>query len=221
VLTGETGAGKSILIDALQLALGGRGDVGVVREGASRAEIAAEFDNPPSLAGWLDEGGFDAGDALLLRRSIDSQGKSRAWINGSPAGCAAARSGRHRDIHGQHAWQSSRSQRAAARARPAGRRGHASRALRAEGCGPGSRANHRRDEIERGGSPRQISESSSRAALPSGTKLNAEHRAVACAGAGLGRRRAAAVESDTNAADHTDRELCRRPWRAGTRRSRR
>ena len=55
VLTGETGAGKSILIDALQLALGSRGDAGVVREGAPRAEIGAEFDAPASLSAWLDE----------------------------------------------------------------------------------------------------------------------------------------------------------------------
>ena len=55
-LTGETGAGKSILIDALQIVLGGRGDAGVVREGESRAEIAAEFEPvPPALAAWLDE----------------------------------------------------------------------------------------------------------------------------------------------------------------------
>ncbi|MFX8160560.1 AAA family ATPase, partial [Acinetobacter baumannii] len=66
VLTGETGAGKSILIDALQLALGGRGDAGVVREGAAKAEICAEFDLPLHLRGWLDEAGFDVDDALLL-----------------------------------------------------------------------------------------------------------------------------------------------------------
>ena len=53
VLTGETGAGKSILIDALQLALGARADSGVVREGAARCEIAAEFDAPPQIAPWL------------------------------------------------------------------------------------------------------------------------------------------------------------------------
>ena len=94
VLTGETGAGKSILVDALQLALGARGDSGVVREGAARAEIGAEFDAPPSLAGWLDDAGFEAdGNVLLLRRTIDAQGKSRAWIYGSPAtvGCRAVR----------------------------------------------------------------------------------------------------------------------------------
>nr|WP_239027322.1 DNA repair protein RecN [Ramlibacter algicola] len=108
VLTGETGAGKSILVDALQLALGARADAGVVREGASRAEIAAEFDARPALGPWLEEAGFEAGDFLLLRRSIDSQGKSRAWINGSPATATQLRELGERlvDIHGQHAWQS-------------------------------------------------------------------------------------------------------------------
>jgi len=108
VLTGETGAGKSILVDALQLALGSRGDAGVVREGATRAEIGAEFDAPPSLAGWLDEGGFDSSETLLLRRTIDAQGKSRAWINGSAATIAQLREAADHlvDIHGQHAWQS-------------------------------------------------------------------------------------------------------------------
>ncbi|MEP7056422.1 MAG: DNA repair protein RecN [Caldimonas sp.] len=112
VLTGETGAGKSILVDALQLALGSRGDAGVVREGASRADIGAEFDTPPTLAGWLAEAGFEA-DAdepqrLLLRRTIDAQGKSRAWINGSAATIAQLRDAADHlvDIHGQHAWQS-------------------------------------------------------------------------------------------------------------------
>src|SRR5690606_29581330 len=114
-LTGETGAGKSILIDALQLALGSRGDAGVVREGAARADISAEFEPSLALAAqlapWLDEGGFaaaDAGASLLLRRVVDAQGKSRAWINGSPATVAQLRAlGEHLvDIHGQHAWQS-------------------------------------------------------------------------------------------------------------------
>jgi DNA repair protein RecN (Recombination protein N) len=117
VLTGETGAGKSILVDALQLALGGRGDAGVVREGAARADIAAEFDTPPSLAGWLVDGGFDAAPIegeddrerarLLFRRTIDAQGKSRAWINGSPATVTQLREAADHlvDIHGQHAWQ--------------------------------------------------------------------------------------------------------------------
>ncbi|MEP6739615.1 MAG: DNA repair protein RecN [Caldimonas sp.] len=112
VLSGETGAGKSILVDALQLALGGRGDAGVVRQGAARAEISAEFDTPPALSAWLGEAGFeaDAGDAgrLLLRRAIDGQGKSRAWINGGGATVAQLREAGERlvDIHGQHAWQS-------------------------------------------------------------------------------------------------------------------
>ena len=109
VLTGETGAGKSILIDALQLALGSRGDAGLVREGAARAEIAAEFDLPASLGPWLLEAGFDtAGDSLLMRRTIDTQGKSRAWINGGSATVGQLReAGEHLvEIHGQHAWQS-------------------------------------------------------------------------------------------------------------------
>ena len=110
-LTGETGAGKSILIDALQLALGHRGDAGVVREGATRAEIVAEFDTPAALKPWLDEAGLAhedaAEDTLLLRRTIDAQGKSRAWVNGSPATAGQLRElGEHLvDIHGQHAWQ--------------------------------------------------------------------------------------------------------------------
>jgi DNA repair protein RecN (Recombination protein N) len=107
-LTGETGAGKSILIDALQLALGQRGDAAVVREGAARAEISAEFDTPASLHVWLDEAGFEAqGGSLLLRRVIDAQGKSRAWINGSAATVTQLREIAEQllDIHGQHAWQ--------------------------------------------------------------------------------------------------------------------
>ncbi|MEY3251299.1 MAG: hypothetical protein RL227_272, partial [Pseudomonadota bacterium] len=111
-LTGETGAGKSILIDALQLALGNRADAALVREGAARAEVSAEFDTPEALRGWLDEAGFrapdDGDDSLLLKRSIDAHGKSRAWINGSPATLAQLREAAEHlvDIHGQHAWQS-------------------------------------------------------------------------------------------------------------------
>ena len=108
VLTGETGAGKSILIDALQLALGNRADAGAVREGAERLDVSAEFDADPALAAWLDEGGFEAGEALLLRRTVDLQGRSRGWINGSPATATQLRElgDRLLDIHGQHAWQS-------------------------------------------------------------------------------------------------------------------
>lgn len=110
VLTGETGAGKSILVDALQLALGNRADAGVVREGAARAEIGALFELSPPLARWLDEQGFPADDGdgrLLLRRTVDAQGKSRAWINGSSGTVTQLRELADRlvDIHGQHAWQ--------------------------------------------------------------------------------------------------------------------
>jgi DNA repair protein RecN (Recombination protein N) len=107
VLTGETGAGKSILIDALQMALGARADVNVVREGAARAEISAEFDTPAWLGDWLNEAGFSEGsDTLLIRRTVDAQGKSRAWINGSAATVAQLREVADHlvDIHGQHAW---------------------------------------------------------------------------------------------------------------------
>jgi DNA repair protein RecN (Recombination protein N) len=108
VLTGETGAGKSILIDALQLALGARAEATVVREGATRADISAEFDLPAALVPWLQEAGFESDEGLLLRRSIDAQGKSRAWINGSPATATQLRELADQlvDIHGQHAWQS-------------------------------------------------------------------------------------------------------------------
>ncbi len=108
VLTGETGAGKSILIDALALALGDRAEGGVVRQGAPRAEIAAEFaiDAMPRLAAWLEESGFAADDAtLILRRVIDAGGRSRAFVNGSPATLAQLKEAAEHllDIHGQHA----------------------------------------------------------------------------------------------------------------------
>jgi DNA repair protein RecN (Recombination protein N) len=110
-LTGETGAGKSILIDALQLVLGARAETSVVREGAARAEICAEFDTTPEIVNWLDDEGFAdiATDGqLLLKRTMDAQGKSRAWINGSPATATQLRAlgDMVLDIHGQHAWQS-------------------------------------------------------------------------------------------------------------------
>jgi DNA repair protein RecN (Recombination protein N) len=106
VLTGETGAGKSILIDALQLSLGSRAETGVVREGAARAEISAEFELPASMHSWLQDAGFEQDGSLLLRRSIDAQGKSRAWINGSAATLTQLREAADHlvDIHGQHAW---------------------------------------------------------------------------------------------------------------------
>ena len=108
VLTGETGAGKSILIDALQMALGERADSGAVREGATRCEVSAEFDCPVQAHAVLEDAGFEVSDTLLLRRSVDTQGKSRAWVNGSQATATQLRALGEMllDIHGQHAWQS-------------------------------------------------------------------------------------------------------------------
>jgi DNA repair protein RecN (Recombination protein N) len=107
-LTGETGAGKSILIDALSLALGERADAGVVRTGSEKAEVAAEFDVPPDspLAAWLAANEFngDDGDSCLLRRVVDSSGRSRAWLNGTAATLGQLREAAEFlcDIHGQH-----------------------------------------------------------------------------------------------------------------------
>ncbi len=111
VFTGETGAGKSILIDALTLALGGRGDASVVREGAARADIAAEFTGEfdVALLHWLDEHEFRSDDGLLLlRRVIDNSGRSKAFINGITATITQLREVGEMlvDIHGQHAHQS-------------------------------------------------------------------------------------------------------------------
>jgi DNA repair protein RecN (Recombination protein N) len=110
-LTGETGAGKSILIDALSLALGDRGDADMIRSGCERAEISAEFDisNLPDLQSWLSEQEL-SGDATacLLRRLLDTNGRSRGFINGRSATLQQMReAGEHLlDIHGQHAHQS-------------------------------------------------------------------------------------------------------------------
>ncbi len=108
VLTGETGAGKSILIDALQLVTGERANTALIREGAQRLEVCAEFDNCRSLDSWLNDTGFGLEDLLLLRRTVDTQGRSRAWINGSVATATQLRALGEQlfDIHGQHAWQS-------------------------------------------------------------------------------------------------------------------
>lgn len=111
VLSGETGAGKSILIDAIQLALGNRAESSVIREGASKTEITLEIEASKSLEPWLEEQGFsfEPGQTeLLLKRVIDTGGKSRAWINASPATATQLREIGERliDIHGQHAWQS-------------------------------------------------------------------------------------------------------------------
>ncbi|MFT4100750.1 MAG: DNA repair protein RecN, partial [Burkholderiaceae bacterium] len=109
VLTGETGAGKSILLDALALLMGARADAGVVREGAARADLSAEFAIGEEIGHWLAEREL-AGDPgqLLLRRVIDADGRSRALINGHPGTATQLRELGDRliDIHGQHAAQS-------------------------------------------------------------------------------------------------------------------
>src|SRR5262245_11795846 len=92
VLTGETGAGKSILIDALQLALGERGDADVVREGATRAEVTAEFRLGEAAAAWLDANDMAGeGGVALLRRTVDASGRGKGFINGSAATLAQLR----------------------------------------------------------------------------------------------------------------------------------
>jgi len=111
VFTGETGAGKSILIDALTLALGGRADASVVREGAARADIVAEFtgEQDSVIQHWLSEQALDHGEGvLLLRRVIDNAGRSKAFINGVTATVTQLRELGEMlvDIHGQHAHQS-------------------------------------------------------------------------------------------------------------------
>ncbi len=114
VLTGETGAGKSILLDALSLVLGERADSSQIREGSTRAEISALFridsEQVHHFSTWLDHQGFpieDDGQSLLLKRTIESNGRSRAFINGSVATLAQLREAGDQlvDIHGQHAHQ--------------------------------------------------------------------------------------------------------------------
>lgn len=114
VLTGETGAGKSILLDALSLVLGERADSSQIREGSNRAEISALFridrQQIAHFNQWLDEQGFpteDEGQSLLLKRTIEAGGRSRAFINGSVATLAQLREAGDQlvDIHGQHAHQ--------------------------------------------------------------------------------------------------------------------
>ncbi|HSY28681.1 MAG TPA: DNA repair protein RecN, partial [Burkholderiaceae bacterium] len=109
VFTGETGAGKSILIDALALTLGERGDASVVREGAAKADITAEFSAGPEALKWLDNNEFVADEgSVLLRRVIDNAGRSKAFINGIAATATQLRELGDMlvDIHGQHAHQS-------------------------------------------------------------------------------------------------------------------
>ncbi|MFT3960241.1 DNA repair protein RecN [Propionivibrio sp.] len=109
-LTGETGAGKSILVDALAFVLGERADAGTIRAGCERAEVAAEFalGDAPAVSAWLRDNDLDGGDGLLLRRVLDATGRSRAYLNGSPATVHQVREVSELlvDIHGQHAHQS-------------------------------------------------------------------------------------------------------------------
>jgi len=110
VLTGETGAGKSILVDALGLVLGERGSAQLVRDGAKRAEFSAEFDvsGLPLVNRWLDENALDLDGDCLLRRVINADGRSRAFINGNAVPLSQLKSLGELllDIHGQHFHQS-------------------------------------------------------------------------------------------------------------------
>lgn len=108
VFTGETGAGKSILIDALTLALGGRGDSQAIREGCARTEISASFTCIDTTRQWLLDNDLEPEDELVLRRLIDQQGRNRSYINGTPATLSQLREVGQLlvDIHGQHAHQS-------------------------------------------------------------------------------------------------------------------
>lgn len=109
VLTGETGAGKSILIDALLLALGERADADVVREGAARADVSAEFRAGAAASAWLREQELAVeGDTALVRRTVDAGGRSKAFINGTAVTLAQLRELGELlvDVHGQHAHQS-------------------------------------------------------------------------------------------------------------------
>jgi len=109
-LTGETGAGKSILVDALAFALGERADASQIRSGSERAEISAEFDlhDAQTAADWLREHDLDTDEGLLLRRVVDGNGRSRAYLNGTPVTVQQLREVAESlvDIHGQHAHQS-------------------------------------------------------------------------------------------------------------------
>ncbi|MDY3331192.1 MAG: DNA repair protein RecN [Pelistega sp.] len=106
VFSGETGAGKSILIDALSLTLGQRSEPHFIREGADKADISAVFKINEAVKHWLEQQDIDA-EELILRRTIDRQGKSRGFINGTPATLTQLREVAELviDIHGQHAHQ--------------------------------------------------------------------------------------------------------------------
>ena len=109
-LTGETGAGKSILLDALGLVLGDRADANSVKQGERRAEIFAEFQPPESspVWQWLTEHEFDDDSSCILRRVVSREGKSRGYINNRPVSIQTLRSVGEMliDIHGQHEHQS-------------------------------------------------------------------------------------------------------------------
>jgi DNA repair protein RecN (Recombination protein N) len=107
VLSGETGAGKSLIVGALGLLLGERAAADRIRHGADRALVEATFElgAPSPLRGWLDEHGIECeDDTLILRREVAVNGRSRAWVNGSPVTVATLRAiGRHLvTVHGQH-----------------------------------------------------------------------------------------------------------------------
>lgn len=108
VLSGETGAGKSIIVGALGLALGDRADAGVVRDGTRQTEISASFNADAGVDEWLQQHGLDADGECLVRRVISREGRSRAWINGHAVTLQTLRElgGMLVDIHGQHAHQS-------------------------------------------------------------------------------------------------------------------
>jgi DNA repair protein RecN (Recombination protein N) len=109
VLTGETGAGKSMLVDALALLLGERAAAGSVRPGASRAVVEGAFESIDAATRRKIEAlGLDVEDALVVRREVSAEGRSRAWVNGSPttASVLAALGGLLVDLHGQHETQS-------------------------------------------------------------------------------------------------------------------
>ena len=109
-ITGETGAGKSILVEAVGLALGDRAEPGLVRAGAERAEVSLVFDleRAPAARAWLAERELDEGAELVLRRTVGADGRSRGWVNGRPVTMQAlqALGALLVDVHGQHAHQS-------------------------------------------------------------------------------------------------------------------
>lgn len=109
VITGETGAGKSLLLDALSLCMGERADISMVRHGADSADIYAEFDvfNNQAVEDWFTHHEREIEDEVLIRRQLTANGRSKAWLNGSPVSLSELKSlgGLLVNIHGQHAQQ--------------------------------------------------------------------------------------------------------------------